>query len=816
MLGGLAGRLVREHRRPLDRRLGESDRLADPRVVDEVAEVLAQDLVGLARVRDALVVHGRQDPDDLDARVQVLAHHRERVLELHEPAQREVLGLHRHDDAGRRDERVDRQQAERRRSVDRGCSRSRSLIGASAFSSARSRPIWLDERHVGAGQVDRRDGDVDLARLDHLVDRHAVDEHVEHRPLDRVRVQPLRHGQVALRVEVDEQHLEALLRERDAEVQGRRRLRDAALLVRERDHLRFAQGQPRSQGERWDAEGGARDPCGGQFGSPQLIPSASSRSFEPRPTRPPVALGARPRLGLRHERPQLGEQLPGRARPSASAARSSALDPPQPLRAAVPLRPFHDASAGSCDVSVPPCERTAPRTQATRSTHDGRGRRPSSVSSSAATSSTRSPCSSVSTSARRTASRASRPSRSARSPSSSSPRSARLLAEQHGSAHRCGPRRRPRRRAGTSSASRTCAERNGSSEKSDSSQRSSASPSSRSVVGERQPLAQIGGEPGADRVEARRARRAAASPRSEAAARSRSGRKSSRSKTTGPAAIAPAVASRSARDRVGQLGGRVRRIDLVRLELAPQLEHEQPVDVAAELGRHQPLRLGPQLRDLAGHDRAQRDPAAEVGVVRGREPDDRRERDVGARAAEERLLEIRVRRVERLVLPVEAAAALSRPREHRQRGSSGRARRRRSRRCPACARAKIAAAGSRFRSSIALRASGRRRSVGDCSSTKPRRAAGTRRATARRGSCAPRTRTAPARRARPRTRPGRSRAGTRRGAVRGASHTRAITRARGSSPAWQPGHQYAIRLSSPCPHDLIGVPQRGHGRPTRR
>ena len=51
-------------------------------------------------------------------RVQVLAHHRERVLELDEPAQRQVLGLHRDDHAGRGDERVDGQEPERRRRVD--------------------------------------------------------------------------------------------------------------------------------------------------------------------------------------------------------------------------------------------------------------------------------------------------------------------------------------------------------------------------------------------------------------------------------------------------------------------------------------------------------------------------------------------------------------------------------------------------------------------------------------------------------------------------------------------------------------------------
>src|SRR3954453_15101437 len=76
---GFAGRLVTEHRQALDGRLREADGLANARVVDELAEVLAQDLVRLTRVREALVEHRRDDPDDLDPRVQVLAHHRKRV-----------------------------------------------------------------------------------------------------------------------------------------------------------------------------------------------------------------------------------------------------------------------------------------------------------------------------------------------------------------------------------------------------------------------------------------------------------------------------------------------------------------------------------------------------------------------------------------------------------------------------------------------------------------------------------------------------------------------------------------------------------------
>src|SRR3954451_7107493 len=117
-LCGLAARFVAEHRCSLDRCLSEPDRLADPRLVDEVAEVLAQDLVGLPRVRDALVEHGRNNADDRDLGVQVLPDHLQRVLELYEPAQRQVLRLDGHDHAGRSDEGVDRQQAQRGWRVD--------------------------------------------------------------------------------------------------------------------------------------------------------------------------------------------------------------------------------------------------------------------------------------------------------------------------------------------------------------------------------------------------------------------------------------------------------------------------------------------------------------------------------------------------------------------------------------------------------------------------------------------------------------------------------------------------------------------------
>jgi len=162
----------------------------------------------------------------------------------------------------------------------------------------------------GPGKVDRGDGDIDLTGLDHLVDRHPMNEHVEHRPLDRVRVQALRHRQVPLRVQVDEQHLEALLRERDAEVQRGGRLRNAALLVRQCDHLSF----PRHHCTR-RANVGTRKEAGethveAHFGSSQLIPSASSRSFV-------AAVRARPSPSARAQ-----------ASASGTSARSSAISSP--------------------------------------------------------------------------------------------------------------------------------------------------------------------------------------------------------------------------------------------------------------------------------------------------------------------------------------------------------------------------------------------------------------------------------------------------------------------------------------------------------
>src|SRR5581483_8872164 len=184
-------------------------------------------------------------------------------------------------------------------------------------------------------------------------------------------------------------------------------------------------------------------------------------------------------------------------------------------------------------------------------------------------------------------------------------------------------------------------------------------------VRERQALAEICGETPADRVETCRL-----------TARLRGGDRQQRRDAKGPE-VEPLEDDRARRDSprgreakradgIGELACRVRRLRLLRSEVARQLDDEQPVDVPTEVRRHQPERLGPKRRHLAGDDRAQSNAAAELNRLSGRQADDGRDRGVRARGAEQRPLDLCVRGRECLVLPVETTAALRDRTQERQ------------------------------------------------------------------------------------------------------------------------------------------------------
>src|SRR5437588_6405557 len=113
-----AVRLVLEHRHTLHRGLGETDRLADAGGEHAVPEVFLEDLDRLLRVDRARIHQRREDTLNVDAGIEILADHRERVLQLDQPAHRQILALHGDDHLVGGRERVDRQQPEAGRRAD--------------------------------------------------------------------------------------------------------------------------------------------------------------------------------------------------------------------------------------------------------------------------------------------------------------------------------------------------------------------------------------------------------------------------------------------------------------------------------------------------------------------------------------------------------------------------------------------------------------------------------------------------------------------------------------------------------------------------
>ena len=197
---------------------------------------LLRDLVGQL---GAAVVHGEQDRGDLQATVQVRLDQLDVVEQLAQPFQRVVLALDRDEHLVAGDERVDREQAERRRAVDEDVVDLPAVRG-----DGPAQPVLAgddrDELDLGAGEVDGGRHGPQIRRLldrhRNLLQRRPVDQHLvdRRRPAGVLDAEP--GAGVALRVEVDHQHPQAVHGHRDGEVDRAGGLADAAFLVRDGDH----------------------------------------------------------------------------------------------------------------------------------------------------------------------------------------------------------------------------------------------------------------------------------------------------------------------------------------------------------------------------------------------------------------------------------------------------------------------------------------------------------------------------------------------------------------------------------------------------
>ena len=213
-------------------RLAHGHRLADHRRIQidvQILRRLPDHVDQFARQAGAVAPPRNQNPRNLQPRVAVAPHVLHRVKKLLEPLQREHLEPHRNHHVVRRRQRVERQHAQRGRAVHDDV-----VVGRGDRVAQPAQQVFAPhagELHIRRGQVERRRDQIHALprRLNHVRSRRVAPQRLV-QPGQRI-VRPHRKGQIALRVAVDRQYALTLTGEPHRQRMGRRRLRNAALLI---------------------------------------------------------------------------------------------------------------------------------------------------------------------------------------------------------------------------------------------------------------------------------------------------------------------------------------------------------------------------------------------------------------------------------------------------------------------------------------------------------------------------------------------------------------------------------------------------------
>src|SRR5438874_3223034 len=245
-LCGIASRLVHGDRDARGGRFPDLDGLSDHGGEHLVIPEIFERVEHVAREDRSAVVERRKQAVHLQIRIQARLHRLDDLEKCCDTLERVVLRLHRDDDAGRRDERVQGEETERWWTVDENVGVPVDDVPGELVTKSHLAADRVDELNRTRRELERRRCDVDLLRLgrpDDRPERHVrVDENVRDAALDRVEVDPKADGEVRLWIEVDAEDFVAERRERAAEIDRARGLADAALLVRDR----YDVTQPRS------------------------------------------------------------------------------------------------------------------------------------------------------------------------------------------------------------------------------------------------------------------------------------------------------------------------------------------------------------------------------------------------------------------------------------------------------------------------------------------------------------------------------------------------------------------------------------------
>ncbi|MNK97085.1 hypothetical protein D3C87_1174010 [compost metagenome] len=163
----------------------------------------------------------------------------DRVDEVREPLQREVLALHRHDHAMRGAEAVQRQQRQRWRAVDQHEVILGIHLGQRLLEAALTL-VQLDQFHLGTGQFAVGGYHVVAARLrtlPRLLHRRQPHQYLIHAVFERLLVDAGTHRGIALRVEVHQQHALPLRSQPGGQIHRGGGLAHTALLIGDHEYL---------------------------------------------------------------------------------------------------------------------------------------------------------------------------------------------------------------------------------------------------------------------------------------------------------------------------------------------------------------------------------------------------------------------------------------------------------------------------------------------------------------------------------------------------------------------------------------------------
>ena len=211
-----------------------NDRVEDL-LFEEVAHITSDRLTKVG----AIVVHREEHTLDVECGIHPTAHSTHRPDEIGETFEREVLAVERNQYGVSGDERVQRQQAERRRAVDQDVIELRAQRVEDALQPVLS--LWEgDHLDLCAGEVAVRGDEREIGDASRHHVRRRWCEIGEQCFVDGARFGPLRFrsdaaGQIALGIDIDEENLMPCHGERRREIDGRGGLTDAAFLVRDGD-----------------------------------------------------------------------------------------------------------------------------------------------------------------------------------------------------------------------------------------------------------------------------------------------------------------------------------------------------------------------------------------------------------------------------------------------------------------------------------------------------------------------------------------------------------------------------------------------------